>query len=119
VEAVRALAGPRVALAELVTRLGQRVDAGDGLTHLFPTRAALAARASGAIAALARGAVDFDAPLEELVAALRALPGVDARRAEAVALHAVGIVSGPRDRTSTRRAQPPRKRWKSAIASPL
>jgi AraC family transcriptional regulator of adaptative response / DNA-3-methyladenine glycosylase II len=76
----------------------------DGLTHLFPSPAALASadldglgltRArTAALQALARavveGALDFGAPVEEVVAALTALPGFGTWTAQYVALRALG-----------------------------
>ena len=110
--AVRAVLGQQVSVAaartlaaRLVARVGRKVAAGtDGLTHLFPSPAALAAadldglgltraRAS-ALRALARavseGRVDFGAPAEEVTAALTALPGLGAWTAQYVALRALG-----------------------------
>jgi AraC family transcriptional regulator of adaptative response / DNA-3-methyladenine glycosylase II len=110
--AVRALleqrvnaATARALAARLVGRAGREIAAGvDGLTHLFPSPAELAAAnleglgLSGAcvvaLQALARtaaaGALDFAAPVEEVTAALAALPGLGAGIADHVALRALG-----------------------------
>lgn len=110
--AVRAVLGQQVSVAagrtlaaRLVARVGRPIASGtDGLTHLFPSPAAIAvadlaglgltqARAA-ALRALARavaeGAVDFDAPVEEVSAALELLPGIGAWTAQYVALRALG-----------------------------
>ena len=110
--AVRAVLGQQVSVAagrtlaaRLVARAGRSVAGGtEGLTHLFPSPAALAsadldglgltqARAA-ALQALARavieGALDFGAPVDEVVAALAALPGFGAWTAQYVALRALG-----------------------------
>ena len=110
--AVRAVLGQQVSVAagrmlaaRLVVRSGQRIAGGeDGLTHLFPPAAAIAAadldglgitgarvRALQALAeAVTRGAVDFAASAEEVAAALVALPGFGAWTAQYVALRALG-----------------------------
>ncbi len=110
--AVRAVLGQQVTVsagrtlaARLVQRLGTPIETGaPGLTHLFPTPAAIAgADLAGlglpggrmlALAALARatveGRVDFEAPAEELTAALVALPGIGPWTAAYVALRALG-----------------------------
>jgi AraC family transcriptional regulator of adaptative response / DNA-3-methyladenine glycosylase II len=110
--AVRAVLGQRVSVAagrtlagRLVARVGRRIAGGtDGLTHLFPTPAALAAAdldglgltgaRVGALRALAsavtEGRVDFGAPVEEVTAALAALPGLGDWTAQYVALRALG-----------------------------
>jgi AraC family transcriptional regulator of adaptative response / DNA-3-methyladenine glycosylase II len=110
--AVRAVLGQQVSVAagrtlaaRLVARAGREVEGGtDGLTHVFPTPAALAAanldglglpgarvRALQALAAAAaRGALDFSAPAEEVVARLVALPGFGAWTAQYVALRGLG-----------------------------
>jgi len=111
-EAVRAVLGQQVSVAaartlaaRLVSRVGRPIAGGtDGLTHLFPAAAALAdadldglgltgARV-GALRALAcavtEGRVDFGAPVEEVTAALAALPGFGAWTAQYVALRALG-----------------------------
>jgi AraC family transcriptional regulator of adaptative response / DNA-3-methyladenine glycosylase II len=110
--AVRAVLGQQVSVAaartlagRLVARAGRRIEGGgDGLTHVFPTPAALAgadlegvgltrARA-GALralaAAVAEGAVDFGAPVEEVTAALAAVPGLGDWTAQYVALRGLG-----------------------------
>jgi len=110
--AVRAVLGQQVSVAagrtlaaRLVARAGRAVEGGtDGLTHLFPSPAALAAanldglglpgarvRALQALAAaVARGALDFSAPAEEVVGRLEALPGFGAWTAQYVALRGLG-----------------------------
>jgi AraC family transcriptional regulator of adaptative response / DNA-3-methyladenine glycosylase II len=110
--AVRALLGEHVDVAtaralaaRIVERAGEPLSkAVEGLTHFFPTPQALAAvdlsglglaagRAAGIHAlACATGAnhVDFTAPVEEVIAALAALPGFDAAAAQYVALCALG-----------------------------
>jgi AraC family transcriptional regulator of adaptative response / DNA-3-methyladenine glycosylase II len=110
--AVRAVLGQQVSVAagrtlaaRLVLRAGREVAGGaDGLTHLFPSATALAdadldglgltgARV-GALRALARAAADgrvvFTAPVEDVTAALLALPGFGAWTAQYVALRALG-----------------------------
>jgi AraC family transcriptional regulator of adaptative response / DNA-3-methyladenine glycosylase II len=109
---VRAILGQQVSVAaartfagRLVVAAGRRIgDGPDGLTHLFPTPAELAAadlRAIGltqaraatlnAVArAVADGRIDFSAPAEEVGAALEALPGIGAWTAQYVALRALG-----------------------------
>jgi len=109
--AVRAVLGQQVSVAagctlvaRLVARAGTEIRSGtDGLTHLFPTAANLAAadlegmgmtRARIAtLHALARAVVerrlDFSAAPEDLVAALRALPGIGPWSAQYVALRAL------------------------------
>jgi AraC family transcriptional regulator of adaptative response / DNA-3-methyladenine glycosylase II len=110
--AVRAVLGQQVSVAagrtlaaRLVSRLGREVAGGsDGLTHLFPSPAALSAASLeglgltgariGALKALARavidGRVDFAAPVDDVSAALVALPGFGAWTAQYVALRALG-----------------------------
>ena len=110
--AVRAVLGQQVSVAagrtlaaRLVARIGRAIAGGeDGLTHLFPTPAAMAVasldglgitgarvRALQALAeAVTRGTVDFGAPTEEVAAALVALPGVGPWTASYVALRALG-----------------------------
>jgi AraC family transcriptional regulator of adaptative response / DNA-3-methyladenine glycosylase II len=109
--AVRAVLGQQVSVAagrtlaaRLVARAGRPLDGGDGLTHLFPEPAALAAadlgglgltgarqRALRALArAVAEGALDLGAPAEEVAAALAALPGLGDWTAQYVALRALG-----------------------------
>jgi AraC family transcriptional regulator of adaptative response / DNA-3-methyladenine glycosylase II len=110
--AVRAVLGQQVSIAtartlagRLVSRVGRMIEGGgDGLTHAFPTPAALAsadldglgltrARVSALraiAAAVAGGVVDFEAPVEEVTAALAALPGVGDWTAQYVALRGLG-----------------------------
>jgi AraC family transcriptional regulator of adaptative response / DNA-3-methyladenine glycosylase II len=110
--AVRAVLGQQASVgaartqaARLVARVGQPIaDGTDGLTHLFPSPAALAgadllglglttARVA-ALHTLARavtaGALDLGSPAEEVIAALAALPGFGAWTAQYVALRALG-----------------------------
>jgi AraC family transcriptional regulator of adaptative response / DNA-3-methyladenine glycosylase II len=103
--APRAGAGTTGTLIErLVARAGARIAGGsEGLTHLFPSPAALAmARLDGlgldathvaALRALAHaaleGAFEVEAP-EQLIATVAALPGVGPRAAQDVALQALG-----------------------------
>jgi AraC family transcriptional regulator, regulatory protein of adaptative response / DNA-3-methyladenine glycosylase II len=110
--AVRAVLGQQVSVAagrtlaaRLVARAGRPVpEGGDGLTHLFPSPAEVAAadlRGLGLTGARARtllalaratteGALDFAAPAEDVVKALLALPGIAAWTAQYVALRALG-----------------------------
>ena len=110
--AVRAVLGQQVSVAaartlaaRLVARAGERIaDGVDGLTHLFPSPAALAAAdldglgltgaRIAALRALARavadGELDFSASVEEVMAALMSLPGFGAWTAQYVALRALG-----------------------------
>ncbi len=110
--AVRAVLGQQVSVqaartlaARLVARFGRRLaDAEDGITHLFPAPDALAAASldglgltrarADALRSLAgaasEGALDFGAPVEEVVAALEALPGLGSWTAQYVALRALG-----------------------------
>jgi AraC family transcriptional regulator of adaptative response / DNA-3-methyladenine glycosylase II len=110
--AVRAVLGQQVSVAaartlaaRLVARAGRAVaGAGDGLTHVFPGAAALAAADLGglgltggrarALHTLARAVcdrtVDLCAPADEVTAALSALPGLGAWTSEYVALRALG-----------------------------
>ncbi|MEP6994917.1 MAG: AlkA N-terminal domain-containing protein [Acidobacteriota bacterium] len=110
--AVRAVLGQQVSVAaartlaaRLVARAGEPIaDGSDGLTHVFPSPAAILAsdldglgitgarvRALQALArAVTEGALDFGAPVEELVAALAALPGFGAWTAQYVALRGCG-----------------------------
>jgi AraC family transcriptional regulator of adaptative response / DNA-3-methyladenine glycosylase II len=110
--AVRAVLGQQVSVAagrtlaaRLVARTGQPFAGGeDGLTHLFPSPAAMAVadldglgitgarvRALKALAeAVTRGTVDFAAPAEEVTATLVALPGLGPWTAQYVALRALG-----------------------------
>jgi AraC family transcriptional regulator of adaptative response / DNA-3-methyladenine glycosylase II len=108
---VRAVLGQQVSVAaartlatRLVARAGRALDGGtDGLTHLFPSPADVAAAdldglgltgaRIAALRALARavldGRLDFDAPVDDVVAALAALPGVGPWTAQYVALRAL------------------------------
>jgi AraC family transcriptional regulator, regulatory protein of adaptative response / DNA-3-methyladenine glycosylase II len=94
----------RASAARLVAAIGQAIPGGGrGLTHLFPTAAALAetdltafgiagARATSIRAlaqAVASGATDLRGPPDETIAALTALPGVGERTAQYVALRAL------------------------------
>ncbi len=110
--AVRALLGEhvdtaaaRALAARLVARSGKPMsETVDGLTHFFPTPQALAtvdlggigltASRAAAIRALAcatcEGKVDFDAGVEEVMAALASLAGFDDGAAQYVALCALG-----------------------------
>jgi len=110
--AVRAVLGQQVSVAagrtlaaRVVSRAGRALAAGgDGLTHLFPTPPALAAAdldglgitgtRIGALRALAEavvdGRVDFAAPVEDVAAALAALPGFGDWTAQYIALRALG-----------------------------
>ena len=110
--AVRAVLGQQVSVAagrtlaaRVVARVGRPIAGGtDGLTHLFPSPAALAAanldglgltgaraRALRALAhAVAEGALDLGAPVENVAAGLEALPGLGRWTAQYVALRALG-----------------------------
>jgi AraC family transcriptional regulator of adaptative response / DNA-3-methyladenine glycosylase II len=110
--AVRAVLGQQVSVAagrtltaRVVARVGRPIAGGtDGLTHLFPSPAALAAanldglgltgaraRALRALAhAVAEGALDLGAPVEDVTAGLEALPGLGRWTAQYVALRALG-----------------------------
>ena len=110
--AVRAVLGQQVSVAagrtlaaRLVACVGRPIAGGtDGLTHLFPSPAALAAanldglgltgaraRALRALAqAVAEGALDLGAPVEDVAAGLEALPGLGRWTAQYVALRALG-----------------------------
>ncbi|MGH8242938.1 MAG: DNA-3-methyladenine glycosylase family protein, partial [Steroidobacteraceae bacterium] len=110
--AVRAVLGhelgvdaERTLAATLVARLGKPVLSGAArLTHLFPSPAALAVAdhclpgrsvaRTAAIQTLARavcdGTIDFDAPVDEVTAALAALNGVAEAAAQYLALRALG-----------------------------
>jgi AraC family transcriptional regulator of adaptative response / DNA-3-methyladenine glycosylase II len=110
--AVRAVLGQQVSVAagrtlaaRVVARVGRPIPGGtDGLTHLFPSPAALAAanldglgltgaraRALRALAhAVAEGALDLGAPVEDVAAGLEALPGLGRWTAQYVALRALG-----------------------------
>jgi AraC family transcriptional regulator of adaptative response / DNA-3-methyladenine glycosylase II len=107
--AVRGIVGQQISVAgattligRLVARCGERLDAADGITHLFPTPAALAAAdltgigmpgaRAAALQGLARavtdGALQLDAArgLEDAVARLRALPGIGEWTAQYIAM---------------------------------
>jgi AraC family transcriptional regulator, regulatory protein of adaptative response / DNA-3-methyladenine glycosylase II len=111
--AVRALlerqaAGPGAGCglaARLVARAGEEiVGGGDGLTHLFPSPSALArvdlgglgldasgqAALRGLAAAVDAGALDLAGPVDDVTAALGALPGLGPSAAQHVALRALG-----------------------------
>jgi len=110
--AVRAVLGQQVSVAagrtfaaRLVERAGVAVrDGTDGLTHLFPDAATLAAAPleslgitrsrAATLRALSRAVlerrIDFSAAPEEVVAALAALPGIGTWTAQYVALRALG-----------------------------
>ena len=110
--AVRAVLGQQVSVAagrtfaaRLVARTGKPIRGGaDGLTHLFPTPAALAAAnleglgitrtRAATLHALARAVqerrVDFGAAPAEVGAALTAVPGIGRWTAQYVALRALG-----------------------------
>ncbi|MEU1330930.1 AlkA N-terminal domain-containing protein [Streptomyces sp. NPDC005865] len=93
--AMRALVG-RAGAARLVARYGKVLDAACGtLTHLFPAPADLAAEPGtpGALAAaLADGSLRLDAGADrdDAEAALRALPGLDARTVALIRMRALG-----------------------------
>jgi AraC family transcriptional regulator of adaptative response / DNA-3-methyladenine glycosylase II len=110
--AVRAVLGQQVSVAaartltaRVVARAGERLDEPlDGLTHVFPTPAALASvdldglgitsARIAALRSLARavqeGLVDFSESVAEFVRKLVALPGFGAWTAQYVALRALG-----------------------------
>ncbi len=109
--AVRAVLGQQVSLAaartfaaRLVALAGTRVAAAGGLTHLFPTPAAIARADLAEIGvtggrvrtlhALAQAVVDrridFTAAVSDTVEALQAVPGIGAWTAQYVALRALG-----------------------------
>jgi AraC family transcriptional regulator of adaptative response / DNA-3-methyladenine glycosylase II len=109
--AVRAVLGQQVSVAagrtfaaRLVERAGTPITGGrDGLTHLFPSPAALAAADLAGIGltrareaalrslalAVSAGAVDFAAPPEAVARSLMAVPGLGAWTAQYVALRAL------------------------------
>jgi AraC family transcriptional regulator of adaptative response / DNA-3-methyladenine glycosylase II len=109
--AVRAIVGravsettARLLATRLVTRFGQAIPEGaDGLTHLFPTPAALErasldglglTRAKAvALRALARAtgrrSVDFTAPVDQVMSAVASVPGVGKWTAQVVALRSL------------------------------
>ena len=110
--AVRAVLGQQVSVAagrtfaaRLVGRAGTAIrGGGDGLTHLFPDAAAVAAAnldvlgvtksRAATLHALARAVlerrIDFSAAPEEVVAAMAGLPGIGPWTAQYVALRALG-----------------------------
>ncbi len=109
--AVRAVLGQQVSVAaartlaaRLVQRTGRSIDGSDGLTHLFPSPAALAAAnldglgITGArIAALhtlaqatADGSLDFSDSVDDVVQSIAALPGFGEWTAQYIALRALG-----------------------------
>jgi len=110
--AVRAVLGQQVSVAagrtfaaRVVERAGSAIRGGaDGLTHLFPNAAALAAAdleglgltrpRAATLHALARAVleerIDFSAAPEQVVAAMAALPGIGPWTAQYVALRALG-----------------------------
>jgi AraC family transcriptional regulator, regulatory protein of adaptative response / DNA-3-methyladenine glycosylase II len=110
--AVRAVLGQQVSVAaartlaaRVVTRAGEHIaDGVDGLTHTFPSPAALAAAnldglgvtgaRIAALHALARavadGALDFSANVDEVITSLMSLPGFGAWTAQYIALRALG-----------------------------
>jgi AraC family transcriptional regulator, regulatory protein of adaptative response / DNA-3-methyladenine glycosylase II len=110
---VRAILGQQTTVRAATTRaarlaaaFGERYEAGDGLTHLFPTAASLAEADLGPIgatraqarsvralaAAVAAGELAIEAPtgLDELVERLRRLPGIGPWTAQYVAMRACG-----------------------------
>jgi AraC family transcriptional regulator, regulatory protein of adaptative response / DNA-3-methyladenine glycosylase II len=109
--AVRAVLGQQVSVAaartlaaRLVARAGKQIDGADGLTHVFPTAAELAASSLdglgitgarvAALHALARavavGDVSFAMSAEEFTTKLAALPGFGVWTAQYIALRALG-----------------------------
>ena len=98
------VAAARTLVARLVARAGQAVAGGaDGLTHLFPSPAAMASAdldglgltgarvgALRALAAAVAGGLDLTGPADEVIDALAALPGIGAWTAQYVALRALG-----------------------------
>jgi AraC family transcriptional regulator of adaptative response / DNA-3-methyladenine glycosylase II len=99
------VAAGRTFAARLVALAGEAIrGGGDGLTHLFPTAARVAAADLGTLgltrtraatlAALARAVlerrIDFSAAPEELAGALARLPGIGPWSAQYVALRALG-----------------------------
>jgi AraC family transcriptional regulator of adaptative response / DNA-3-methyladenine glycosylase II len=109
---VRAVLGQQVSVAagrtlagRLVARFGRPIRGGaDGLTHLFPDAAALAAAPleslgitrsrAATLRALSRAVlerrIDFSAAPDEVLTALTALPGIGPWTAQYVALRALG-----------------------------
>ncbi|MEV0253607.1 AlkA N-terminal domain-containing protein [Streptomyces sp. NPDC050732] len=111
--AVRALVG-REGAERLVARHGKVLDAACGrLTHVFPAPAELAAEPGplGALAtALADGSLRLDAGADrdDAEAALRALPGLDARTAAVIRMRALGDP----DVALPGAPEPPRDSWR-------
>jgi AraC family transcriptional regulator of adaptative response / DNA-3-methyladenine glycosylase II len=110
--AVRAVLGQQISVAAARTLAGRVVeraglpvpDGGDGLTHVFPSPAELAAADLGGLGitgarvaalnalagAVERGAIDLAGAAEDVTAALAALPGLGPWTAQYVALRALG-----------------------------
>jgi AraC family transcriptional regulator of adaptative response / DNA-3-methyladenine glycosylase II len=104
--AVRAVLGERGAWIErLVSRTGRRIDTGmEGLTHLFPSPVEVLHGTADGLAipksrldtlralalAVHEGRIDFAAQSEEVMRALKAVPGVGDWAAQYVALRAFG-----------------------------
>lgn len=111
--AVRGIVGQQISVAgattlvgRLVARCGTRVDLAAGVTHLFPTPAALAAAdlagigmpgariatLQGLARAVAGGGLRLDAAagLDDAVARLRALPGIGEWTAQYIAMRGLG-----------------------------
>ena len=99
------MSAARALTARLVARLGEARRDGPGeLTHLFPTPSVLATGSfaglglprekTAAIRALARAvtgrAIDFSAPVDEVVGAISVIPGAGERCAQYVAMRALG-----------------------------
>ena len=127
--AARAVLGQQVSVqagrtlaTRLVARTGTRLARpADGLTHLFPSPAAVAgadlsglgltsarSRALKALArAIAEGRLDLRAPADEVVDGLVALPGIGDWTAQYVALRALGEPDAFRPPTSSCERPPP------------
>jgi len=109
--AVRAILGQQVSvaagrtyLARLVSRVGRPVATGlDGLTHLFPSPQSLATadldglgltgarvRTLSALARACAGGLDLSGPMNDVVGALGALPGIGTWTTQYVALRGLG-----------------------------
>jgi AraC family transcriptional regulator of adaptative response / DNA-3-methyladenine glycosylase II len=110
--AVRAILGQQISVAaartlaaRLVARAGQQIgDGADGLTHLFPSPASLAAAKLDGLGitgariaamqelalAITQGRLDFAAGYEQVAATLTSLPGIGAWTAQYIALRALG-----------------------------
>jgi AraC family transcriptional regulator, regulatory protein of adaptative response / DNA-3-methyladenine glycosylase II len=95
----------RTLTTRLVTRFGQALPEGlEGLTHLFPTPAALetagfnglglprtkAAALRAFARAVARRPIDFSLPVDEVIEVVAAIPGVGESTAQYLALRALG-----------------------------